>query len=166
MSQAQIASGLGSALNESSGFLAVGEVNPYELRGDDAGIPLITAPQDFTASWVDLGIEFSIFGYNYVQLWLALDINDSLDLRFRLLEKHESGGVEEYVPAIETYGTSDVKFEPGYHELNVDADVLIPLVFKLSGLAPYGQVQIQAGTVGATAGQVDLSHITRGTIGG
>jgi len=143
------------------------EVSPYPLRGDDAGIQLISAAQDFTAGWVDLGSEIPMFGYSKLKLWLTFDINDSTDLQVRVLEKHESGGTEEYDPALETYSASDIKFEAAYWELNTDADGLFTLVFNTDGCTPYIQVQIKAGTLGVgTDAQMDAAYYTRGTFGG
>jgi hypothetical protein len=143
------------------------EVNPYETRGESAMIPLITAPQNFTAAWADLGPEISLYGYNKLKLWLTLDINDSTDLRVRVVEKHESGGVEEYPMVLEAYNAADVRWQPGYWEMEVDADTLAPLIFRADGLTPVGQVQIMAGTLGVgTDAQMDAAGFTRGTFGG
>lgn len=151
----------------SLGLMSVAEALPYELRGTDAGIPLITSAQAFTAAWADLGPEIALFGRNSLTLWLTIDINDSTDLQFRVLPKHESGGLEEYEPPIETYTASKVDFQGGYHELAVDADVLIPITMRLNGTYPYGQVQIKAGTLGTgTDAEVDAAYYTLGTFGG
>lgn len=152
--------------SDPSNLLVVGEASPYPLRADDAAIPLIVAAQDFTAAFVDLGPEIPMFGYNKLKLWLTFDINDSTDLQVRVLEKHESGGTEEYQSIIETYGTSDIKFQAGYWELNVDADGLYPLVYSGDGMTPYLQVQIKAGTLGGgTDAQMDAAYYTRGAFG-
>jgi len=137
--------------------------NHYQLNGDSAGIEMITAAQDFTASWVDLGPEIAMSGYNGLKLWLTVDINNTLAPRIRVVEKHESGGVEEYPGIIETYGSSDIKYESGYWERNVLVDALDPLIYKGDGLTPYVQPQILAGTVGATAGSILAAYYTRGT---
>jgi len=146
-------------------FLNTANVDPYELHGDDGPVALLAAAQDFTAGWIDLGPEIGFFGYNKLKLWLTFDINDSLDLRVRVLEKHTSAGAEEYPSIIESPGASAVLFEGGYWELNVDADLLHPLVFKGDGVTPYLQVQIMAGTLGAgTDAQIDAAYYTRGVI--
>jgi hypothetical protein len=145
----------------------VAEVDPYELRGDGAGVPLITVAQTFTAGWVDLGPEISMFGYNALKLLLTFDINDSTDLQVRVLEKHESGGAEEFNTTIELVGTADVKFQPGYWEKTVDADSLDSLVYYPHGSTPYVQVQIKAGVLGGgTAADMDAAAYVRGTFGG
>lgn len=140
----------------------VAEAFPYPLRSDSAGVSMISAPQDVTTSWVDLGSEIPMHGFNTLKLWLTVDINNALDFRIRVLTKHESGGVEEYNPQIETVGAADVKIEPHLWEINVDADQLPELVYRGDGLTPFVQVQISAGTAGATAGQIDAAYYTRG----
>lgn len=138
------------------------DVAPYPLRSDDAGIPLITSPQDFTAAWVDLGPEIPMYGWNTCGFYFTFDKNNAVNMRVRVLDKHESGGVEEYPSVIETYGTAVIAVEPAYWELTQDVDQLLPLTIKTNGLVPYVQVQIQAGTPGATPGQIDAAYYMRG----
>jgi hypothetical protein len=147
-------------------YLKIAEVLPYLLRGDDAGIPLITAAETLTAAWADIGPEIPMHGYNRLKLWTTLDINLSTDTRIRVLEKHTSGGSEEYDPVIETVSASDTKVESDYWEFNVDADALNTLVFKGDGLTPYVQVQGMVGTLGGTAADIDALYYTRGVFGG
>lgn len=138
------------------------DIDPYQLKSDDSGIQLISSPQNFTASWVNLGAEIPMFGFNTLKLFLTFDKNDSTDMRVRVLEKHESAGVEEYPGIIETLGTSVISVEPAYWELVNDVDQLIPLPYKTDGTVPYIRVQIQAGVVGTTAGQVDAAYYVKG----
>lgn len=149
-----------SSLPENVKNVAV--ANRYPLDSDDAGIEIAGMPQNFTASWVDLGSEISTFGFNTLKLFLTVDINDTLDPRIRILDKHESGGVEEYTSVIETLGSSVVYVEPHYWELNVNADQLVTLIYRTDGVTPYAQPQISAGTVGATPGQIDAAYYVRG----
>lgn len=123
--------------------------NHYELNSDDSAIPLLVAAQTFTNLFVDVSSEISMVGYNQLKLWMAVDIGDSTDLQVRILEKHESGGTEEFQTTISTVGTGDVQFQPGHWELSVDADSLFTLVYRGDGCTPYVQVQIKAGVLGA-----------------
>lgn len=123
---------------------------------------LISAAQSFTASWVDLGSEQSVLGYNSIAIWINLNINFDQDLRVRALAKHESAGSDEYLFPIKTVGTSDVKVESEYIEFNVDADQKSILIFETNNLIPYMQFQIQAGVSNANAGRVDSAYITKG----
>lgn len=139
----------------------VAEQQPLWSNYTDAQ-ELISAAQDFTGSWADLGPEVDCRGYNNVRIWLTIDVNNSLDMRVRALVKHESGGVEEYTLPIETYGASDIKVEDAYWEFNVDADQLMVLELDVGNTIPFLQFQIEAGTVGVTAGQVDAAYVTKG----
>ncbi|MCP4573221.1 MAG: hypothetical protein GY838_12780 [bacterium] len=148
-------------------FKRMAEVSHFPTKGDDAGVPLITAAQDFTAGWVDIGPELDLLYISLLETFWTVDINDSEDLQFRLATKHESGGTEEYPAIIATPGVSDIQFQPGYDELAVDSDALVPLTFRLSGGAPVGQLQVKAGTLGAgTDAQVDAAYYIRSTFGG
>jgi hypothetical protein len=149
--------------NDSGNYKHVGEVNPYPLWSDSAAVPLISAAQDFTAAWADLGPEIACFGKKELGIWLTIDINDSTDLQIRALPKHESGGTEEYQSVIETYSATDIQVAPGYWELSNDADQLVLLEYHLGYKIPYVQIQIKAGTLGGgTDAQVDAAYFTRG----
>ncbi len=122
---------------------------------------LISSAQDFTASWADLGWEIDTRGADTVGLFVVLDINDSSNARVRALAKHTEGG-EEYSLPIRTISSTDVKIDIEYIEFNLDADQNLIISFQLDNVVPFVQFQIQAGTVGATAGQVDDAHIVIG----
>ena len=62
---------------------------PRQAEGPFA---LISAAQNFTASWADLGGEIATNQFNSIGLWLNLDINDTLNARVRLIAKHTSAG--------------------------------------------------------------------------
>lgn len=125
-------------------------------------IPLISAAQNLTASWVDLGFEIDCKGYDSLGLWLTLDINDTNNARVRVLVKHTKAGSEEYVLPIRTVSASDVKVEDEYIEFNTDADQKMVLSWQLDNVIPFIQIQVMAGTVGASAGQIDAAYATLG----
>lgn len=115
---------------------------------------LKNSAQDFTASWVDYGPEIGVDGHNHFSLWLIIDINDTADARFRILAKHTGGGADEYTLPIRKVTPSAVSLQNEYYELSVDEDCEPVISFDLGEVIPFAQVQIQAGTVGATAGQI------------
>lgn len=123
---------------------------------------LISAAQDLTDGWVDLGAEIETARYGAAGLWLNVDINSSANVRIRALAKHTRGGSEEYSLPIRTVGSSDVKIEAEYFELNTDADQQVLLTIDLDSVIPWVQFQVMAGTVGATAGQIDTAYVTKG----
>lgn len=110
--------------------------------------------QSFTTSWVDLGGEIQLYNIDCITLWLKIVINDSLNARIRFLVKHTKDHADEYILPIETVTQSVITAKGEYFELDNDVDQNIVLTRKLNKCIPFVQVQIQAGTVGATPGQV------------
>jgi len=121
---------------------------------------LTTQAQDFTAGWVDLGGEIPTETFKALGLWLIVDINDTLDARFRVLAKHTSGGADEYVLPIKTETATVVNIEDEYCEFQTDEDAKRVFSFALDEIIPFVQVQIQAGTAGETEGQILSSKYT------
>jgi hypothetical protein len=115
---------------------------------------LKTSAQDFTASWVDYGSEISSDGHVRISLWFDIDINDTTDVRVRILAKHTRGGADEYTFPIETISDTYISVKDEYVEFAVDVDGKHVISFELDEIIPFVQVQIQAGTVGASAGQM------------
>lgn len=109
--------------------------------------------QDFTASWVDYGGEISTDGHSIVALWLNIDINNTENVRLRILAKHTEGG-SGYILPLKTETATIVTVEDEYFEFTTDEDARRVISFTLDRVIPFVQVQIQAGTVGATAGQI------------
>lgn len=123
---------------------------------------MIAAAQNFTAGWVDLGFEIDCRSYTTLAIWLELDINLSNNARIRALAKHTAGGTNEYVLPIKTVSATDIKVDAEYTEFNTDADQSMVLSVELLNVVPSIQFQIQAGTVGGTAAQIDSAFVTLG----
>ena len=134
---------------------------PGDLRGPEE-IVAAAAPQNLTAAWVDLGDELFVQGAEWIALWIVLDINDSQNARVRLLAKREADGANEYSLPIRTVAAAVVLIEPEIKEFNTDVDQSIALSWRLDKSVSWVQFQVQAGVVGATAGQIDLAHVTTG----
>jgi hypothetical protein len=144
--------------------LDVREVNPPDTKwiGPET---LLAAAQNFTAAWVDVGPEIPTAGATHLGVWLNLDVNDSLDMRIKALAKHTTAGADEYEITIRTLSATDIKVDAGYIEFNTDADQKVILSIPLDGVVPFVQLQIQAGTAGATPGQVDSLYSTKAWAG-
>ncbi len=123
---------------------------------------LISSAQNLTDSWVDLGFEIECISYNTLAVWIELDINLSSNARIRAIAKHASGGANEYVLPIKTVSATDIKVDAEYTEFNTDADQSMVLSVELANVVPFVQFQIQAGTVGGTAAQIDSAYVTLG----
>lgn len=120
---------------------------------------LITTAQDLTSGWVNLGEPIDMTNFNRLGLYLNLDINSSLNARFRALGKRAKNDAEVYTLPIKTVSASDVKVESEYVEFNVDADQRMILTIATEGVVPFIQIQVQAGTVGVTPGQIDNAYV-------
>jgi hypothetical protein len=144
-------------------LLKVQEQSPVWSRGTDP-VALIAVAQDFTANMVDLGGEITCGGYKYLRVWLTLDINDSTDCRVAVLGKHTTAGAVEapYDPNKWTVRDSTLSATGTYREWNTDADGEYIIEIELDNAMPFVQIQIQAGTVGGTAGQIDASSYVLG----
>lgn len=121
---------------------------------------LISSPQELTASWVDLGEVVDATNWSRLFLWIDLDINDSQNVRVRALPKIGKNDTSEYNYVIETVGSSDVKIEPKYFEFNSDSDQKVVWQVNTLGGVPYVQFQVEAGTAGATPGQIETAIVT------
>lgn len=130
-------------------------------------VPLIAAAQDFTAGWVALGPEIQVDGFTRITLWLNLDVNDGANMRVRCMGRHTSAGTGYQLPIYNPSvagapGSYLILTEGEYCEFNVDADGLYNLTWDVSNTFPFVYFEIQAGTVGATACQVDEANVTYG----
>lgn len=138
----------------------VEEINPLDQRyvGPET---LVSTAVDFTAAFADLGVEIPCAGYKKIGVWLTLDVNDSENMRIKALAKHTSGGAEEYNLPIESAAPDKITVQDEYYEFVDDNDQLVLLTIEVDNIVPYLQLQIQAGVVGATAGQADAVYITK-----
>ena len=123
-------------------------------------LSILPSAQDFTAAWVDLGsTTIEVEGVEKIAIWLVIDINNTTDARIRLVGLLEEGGTEYPFP-IQTVSATVVAVAPEYKEFSNDVDQNVPLSWDLDAIVPFCKFQIQAGTVGATAGQITSAHIT------
>lgn len=134
---------------------------PYGRATDPAA--LISAAQDFTNAWAQLGTtEIDCRKFNNIGAFLKITANNSLGMRFRIMGRHTTGSSDLFpMPCKVVTGTS-VIVSPEYIELATNASQNMVLEFNTDNIIPYAIIQIQAGTVGATAGQVATAHYSRG----
>ena len=119
---------------------------------------ILDTPQEITESWVDCGTIVQMYesngSYNHVNFLIDLDINDSQNVRFRCISNIPENPTVDYKFVIYNVKANVVEINEEYAELAVDADQQIVLEYQTYGL-PSVQLQVQAGTVGATAGIVN-----------
>lgn len=124
-------------------------------------IPLIDAAQTVTSGWVDLGLPVDMSNFSRLALWLVLDINDSQNVRIRALPKLGKNDTQEYNYVIESPSATDIELAPSFYELSSDTDQAIVWQINTLGLVPYVQFQVMAGTVGATAADIESAQVFR-----
>jgi hypothetical protein len=122
-------------------------------------VQLIAAAQALTALWVDLGSQLLLEGAQRLGVYINLDINGSTNARVRLVARHATGGDDHVLP-IRTVAAAVVTVEDEFIEFNVDADQLMLLSWDLDGLVQFAVVQVQAGAVGAPAGEILDAWVT------
>lgn len=120
---------------------------------------LVEENQALTDSWANLGDVIDMRGYTELYLYINLDINDSLNARVRALGMMTDTG-DGYVLPIEAVSSTEVKVTAQYIEFDTDADQLMVLRVNV-GAIPYVQIQTQAGTVGASAGNIVTIHVNK-----
>ena len=123
---------------------------------------LISAPQNFTSGWVYLGEAVDMTDATRAAIYLDVDSNDTLTPRIRAVGKINSKDVTQLYPfPIKNVGASSAALEAELFEFNVDADQKMILEVETKGLVNFLQFQIQAGTVGATAGQIESAYLIK-----
>lgn len=139
------------------------------ITGQDHGsktidaVPIISAAQTVTASWVDLGASFEIptAGYNTMGIWFKMTVQNSTGVQIQALAKHTPEGTEEYSFPIESVSSSLIEISPELIQFpNSNGLYLIKL--KLDNIIPYIQLQIKATAVGATAATIDTLYYSLG----
>lgn len=120
---------------------------------DNSVADIISAAQDLTGAWVDLGEVIDVRDVKLIALWLKLDINDSTDVRIRALAK-TSETSDDYVFPIKSASSSAVSLQDEYYEFTDDTDQNMLLDFEVGDIVPFIKFQVMAGTVGASAGNI------------
>lgn len=119
-----------------------------------------TTAQDVTDAWANIGDIVMTKDAQAIQLWADVDINSSQNIRIRVVGMMSEAGTA-YEPSVAGAFSSGVALvDKGYYEINADADQKIVLRVPLNKMFPFAQIQVQAGTVGATAGQIDSLYIS------
>ncbi len=135
--------GVKKAFDATNNLLDIEEQAPIWSRYT-AVSTLVTA-QDLTGSYADFGAEIDMRGYDTLQIFIEVDVNDSLNVDLQVLGLHTAAGTN-----YEIYGVSAVAL---WSTVVPDFDKVYE--FDTGGI-PYVQVQSIAGTVGSTAGDLTI----------
>jgi hypothetical protein len=115
---------------------------------------ILASAQAVTSAWADLGTIVDMEDYDEVIVYAEISINDSEDIRFRAVAQIEESPSTDFTFITETITGDKILGNPEYIELAKDQDDNIVLKIATHGIR-YIQLQVQAGTVGATAGDID-----------
>jgi len=116
----------------------------------DSSVSSLVTTQTLTGSYANAGVEINVIDYNRLGLYVACDTNDSRSITLQVLGSHTSGGTQYIIDGIsiktiiDAVTTTDKNI---YYEFDV-------------GTIPYVQIQIKAGTVGASPGTITI-HIDK-----
>jgi hypothetical protein len=135
------------------------EQSPLWSRYTDKETLISATPFEFSNTFADVGTEIDVRGFNWLTLWITIDIGTSTNPQLRILHKHTSAGSEEYreiylgSPAanITTINLND-------YEIASDADQLFKITLPVTGTA---FVQIQAKDDANGDGQIDALYFTK-----
>lgn len=120
---------------------------------------LVEENQALTDSWVALGDVIDARGYTELYLYIDLDINNSVNARIRALGHITEDG-DGYNLPIEIVSSTEVKVTPQYVEFDTDANQ--KMILKVTtGAIPFISFEIQAGTVGVSAGIVSSFYVNQ-----
>jgi hypothetical protein len=129
-----------------------------DLRRRYTNSRVLKTAQALTGSWVAFGPEINTGLFNRINLFAALDINDSVNARIRITALMATGGISYQLP-VYTVGATETKIAPVYYyEFDVDADQNLWVAADLP-INCIAQLEIQAGTAGASPGTLAASYI-------
>jgi len=120
--------------------------------------PAIKTAQNITTSWADLGEVMNLGDVEILNLWINLDVNGAADVQFRIVPMKSATATDFYSTPIAAATSTTVKITPENFTLDNDVDQKIMIPFTLSGVIPYGKIQVQAGTAGT--GQILNADVT------
>ena len=137
------------------------EQSPVWYRYTDTE-SLISSAYELTNSFVDVGSEIDMRGYNQLVVWPTVDIGTSTNIEMRILFKHTSGGAEEYrqvnldvgAPAITL---TNINLNDYRIANNVDQLIAIPI--NVGNAIPFVQLQFKDSADGD--GQIDTLYVTK-----
>lgn len=120
-----------------------------------------------STQFTDVGGEVDVIGYKKIWFYITVDINNSTNVRIKILGKHESAGSEEYPLSnsnvtVFSDNTYTAAAASRYFELDTDADQLLIVEVDVGNACKYLQFQISNATDGASVGQIDAAYVTKG----
>jgi len=146
--------------NITTTFLTVDAITINEFEETDFSTPMdITIESgEATAVFMPLGAEIRVEGTQYLAIYATVDINSTQDMRLKATARIESGKTDYVIDHSQIlYSRDTVAADKSYIEIANDEDQNLMWLIPVYGYA-YIQLWLSAGTVGATAGQIDALY--------
>lgn len=123
---------------------------------------IISASQNVTTTWVDIGPELDTRGYNTLVAYVTVDINAGSGVKLKALAKTAYAGASEYDIPTKTTVTSGTTVYGHFYQFGADVDQLVALDWDVTGI-PYVQLQVMANVSGTAASpcQIDALEIIK-----
>ena len=122
------------------------------IRPGDNKVIQIAENQVLSGSWADLGEVIDVKDIHNIALWLKLVIGDSADVQIRVMGMPTENSSDLYKMPITEVTATKVNISPEYFEITNDADDNLVFQIDTEDLLPFLQLQIKAGTPGASPG--------------
>lgn len=119
---------------------------------------LISAAQNVTTSWADIGPEIDTRGYSTLVAYVTLDINAGSGVKIKALGKTAYAGASEYDIPTKTTTTSGTGVYPHFYEFSSDIDQLTVLDWDVKGV-PFVQLQVMANVSGTAASPCQIDDL-------
>lgn len=128
----------------------------FEAASINTALTPVMSQVKFTASYNDIGEPIGVKGWDSLALYVKVDINDTQNARLRFYGKTEVADTDLFLMDHNRIKcpNATVPATENYIELDSDADQLVEVIIpELYGIEAV-QVQISAGTAGASPGTI------------
>lgn len=105
--------------------------------------------------------ETESLDYSFFTSFIELDINDSLNVQFRYVGLYVTGGLEFILP-LKTIKKDKILLDAVPFEINSDSDQNILVATEIDQTVPIIKLQVQALTLGGTAGIITSATYRQG----
>jgi hypothetical protein len=142
---------------ETTTFLTMDAIKINEFEATNIATPFAVTIHtgEVTTTFLPLGEEIRVEGTEYLAIYGKVDINSTNNMRLKATARLESGGTDYVIDHSQIkYSRDAVAADKSYIEIANDEDQYFMWLIPIYGYS-HIQLWISAGTVGATAGEMD-----------
>lgn len=130
-------------------------INEFEATNIATPLDITIDTGEVTAAFMPLGTEIRVEGTQYLAIYATVDINSSQNMRLKATARLKSGGTDYVIDHSQIlYSRDSVAADKSYIEIANDEDQYLMWLIPVYGYS-HIQLWLSAGTVGATAGEMD-----------